>query len=112
MPLYEYVCDECKRKFSWLVGVVADDEKPSCPRCGSVKYQKIISRVFRGRSEDAVLDDFADDDMGDLDDPKQAREFAKRMGKEFGDDFEQEVEAAIEEETSGSAPGETEDWSD
>lgn len=116
MPVYEYVCDNCKRKFSWLVGVVADSEKPSCPRCGSVKYHKVISRVFRGKSEDAILDDLADEDMGDLDDPKQAREFARRMGKEFGDelgeDFEEEVEAAIDEEASGAGTGGADDWSD
>jgi putative FmdB family regulatory protein len=115
MPVYEYVCDKCKRKFSWLTGVVAVEEKPACPRCGSGKYHKVISRVFRGRSEEAALDDLADSDMGDLDDPKQAREFAKRLGKEFGyelgDDFEGEMEAAIDEEAAGGGEGD-EDWSE
>jgi len=112
MPVYEYVCDKCKKKFSCLVGVVVDEEKPSCPRCGSKKYKKLISRVFRGRSEDAVMEDLAEEDFGDLEDPQQARKVAKKLGKEFGDelgdDFQDEVEAAVEEK-GGEAGGE-EDW--
>lgn len=107
MPLYEYICDDCQRKFSWLVGVTADDEKPSCPRCGSKKYHKIMSRVVRGRSEEAALEDFAEEDFGDLEDPKQARQFAKKMsgefGEELGEDFEQEVESAFDEDAGGAA---------
>jgi putative FmdB family regulatory protein len=102
MPIYEYVCDECKRKFSWLVGVTAEKEKPSCPGCGSRKYHKVISRVFRARSEEEALGNLADEDPGDLDDPRQAKQFAKKLGQEFGDelgeDFQDEIDAAIEEE--------------
>jgi putative FmdB family regulatory protein len=105
MPVYEYVCDECRRKFSWLVGVTADKEKPSCPRCGSRKYHKVISRVFKGRSEEEAVENLADEDIGDLEDPSQAKRFAKRLGQEFGDelgeDFEDEVDAALEEESGG-----------
>jgi putative FmdB family regulatory protein len=112
MPVYEYICNECKKKFSWLVGVTADEEKPSCPRCGSKKYKKLISRVFRGRSEDAVMEDLAEEDFGDLEDPQQARQVAKKLGKEFGDelgdDFQDEVEAAVDGD-GGEAAGE-EDW--
>ncbi|NIM05194.1 MAG: zinc ribbon domain-containing protein [Armatimonadetes bacterium] len=103
MPVYEYVCKECKRRFSWLKGVVADEGKPVCPRCGSERYRKVISRVSRARSEEDMLDNMADEDFGDLDDPRQAKRFAKRMSKEFGDelgeDFEDEIDAAIEEES-------------
>jgi len=112
MPVYEYVCDKCKRKFSWLVGVLAEEETPSCPRCGSRKYHKVVSRVFRARSEEDALESLADQDFGDLEDPAQAGKFAKRLGKEFGDElgegFEEEVDSALEE---GEGEG-AQDWSD
>ncbi len=108
MPVYEYVCDKCRRKFSWLVGVVAEEEKPSCPRCGSKKYQKVMSRISRTRSGESALEDLGEEDFGDLEDPAQARQFAKRMGKEFGDElgegFEEEMDAAIEEEGGSGSP--------
>jgi putative FmdB family regulatory protein len=106
MPLYEYICDNCRKKFTLLVGVTAEAEKPACPHCGSAKYHKIISRVFRGRSEETALENLGEEDFGDLEDPTQARHFAKRMGQEFGEElgegFEEEVEAAIEEEKAAS----------
>ncbi len=104
MPLYEYVCKECRKRFTWLVGVTADDEKPACPQCGSKKYQKLISRVFRGRSEDAVMEDLAEEDFGDMEDPKEAQKVARRMKQEFGDelgdDFEAEMESAIADDST------------
>jgi|WetSurMetagenome_2_1015567.scaffolds.fasta_scaffold437930_2 putative FmdB family regulatory protein len=106
MPLYEYICDNCRKQFTLLVGVTAEEEKSACPHCGSAKYHKIISRVFRGRPADASLENFAEEDFGNLEDPTQARHFAKRMGEELGEElgegFEEEVEAAIEE-TGGTA---------
>ncbi len=64
MPLYEYRCEECKRKFSLLVGVTKVKAKQACPRCGSRKLTKLISRispVVRGEEFDK---DFSDNDLG------------------------------------------------
>lgn len=33
MPIYEYVCDECKAEYEKLV--LAKGERVSCPKCGS-----------------------------------------------------------------------------
>ena len=35
MPIYEYICDECKTEYEKLV--LAKSEKVSCPKCGSAK---------------------------------------------------------------------------
>ena len=53
MPIYEYLCLDCKKPFSWLVGVIADSEKPHCERCGCPDLLKLISRVARVRSKDS-----------------------------------------------------------
>jgi putative FmdB family regulatory protein len=33
MPIYEYICDECKAEYEKLV--LAKGERVSCPKCGS-----------------------------------------------------------------------------
>lgn len=33
MPIYEYVCEECKSRFERIV--TAKNGKPECPKCGS-----------------------------------------------------------------------------
>lgn len=40
MPIYEYVCAECKQEFELLV---RGDESPECPECGGSRLSKLIS---------------------------------------------------------------------
>jgi len=98
MPIYEYRCDACRRRFSALVGVVAGSPKVACPRCGGKKLTKLMSRFASPRSEGDL------DDLGDVDELGDDRQAARRMGREFGEDrgdeFEDEVESAMDEETS------------
>jgi len=35
MPIYEYVCDECKARYERIV--TAKNGKPECPKCGSAR---------------------------------------------------------------------------
>ena len=69
MPLFEYRCNKCERRFSLLVGVTAEKAELRCPRCGSKNATKLISRIAPiTREED--LDDFDDSGFegGDEDD--------------------------------------------
>ena len=108
MPIFEYRCGDCRRRFSLLVGVVAGATEMKCPRCGGAQLQKLISRFAMARSEDDALDDLADPTkMGDLEDPKQMMQLMKRVGREMGedmgDDFEELVEEAAAEEAAGGS---------
>jgi len=103
MPIYEYSCQKCGRRFSVLVGVVAGARKPVCPRCGNKTVRKLISRIARVRPEEEAFESMADEAAGmpDLDSPASARRWAGKMSDEFGDelgeDFEGDVESALEE---------------
>jgi len=106
MPIFEYRCAGCRRKFSLLVGVVAGGSEARCPTCGSEQIQKLISRFAVARSEDDLMDDLADPSkIGDMEDPRQMVQWMKRMGKEMGedlgDDFDELVEEAAREEVEG-----------
>jgi putative FmdB family regulatory protein len=106
MPIFEYRCGDCRRRFSFLVGVVAGGPEPSCPRCGSREIAKLISRFAVARSEDDLLDSMADPDkVGDLEDPramaKWMKQVGREMGEDMGDDFDELVEEAVREEEEG-----------
>jgi putative FmdB family regulatory protein len=106
MPLFEYRCQECKRRFTLLVGMVAEAPKQECPRCGSTQLQKLISRFAVARAEDDILDEMADPaSLGDPDDPRAMADWMRRvsreMGEELGDDFDELVEEAAREEMDG-----------
>ena len=99
MPLFEYTCDNCHKRFTVLVGMTASADSNICPHCGHDQATKRVTRFARGRSDDDLMDDLADPDkLGDMDDPKAMRRWAKEMGKEMGedlgDDFDEYLEAA------------------
>jgi len=67
MPLFEYRCNHCQRKFSLLVGVTAKKPKRVCPRCGSRRIAKLISRISPVVRESGFDSDFDDSNLGDSD---------------------------------------------
>lgn len=105
MPIFEFTCDACGtgRKFSVLIGVVADPTPPVCPRCGSTNVRKCVSRFARVRSEDSRLDDLADAaDRLDENDTKAIRSFMKEMASGMdGEVSTDELEAMLDEAESG-----------
>lgn len=102
MPIYEYTCNTCNtgRKFSALVGVVANASPPKCPRCGGTNIVRAVSRFARLRSEDETIDALAEQaDNMDVNDPKAIRRMAREMAGEMGEDIDAaEFEQMVEEE--------------
>ena len=111
MPLFEYTCDQCRKRYTVLVGMTAQSDAQTCPHCGYDKGTRRVTRFARGRSDDALMDDLADPDrMGDMDDPKAMRRWAKEMGREMGedlgDDFVEYLDAAEAEADGDTLPEE------
>jgi len=110
MPIYEYLCLNCKRPFSFLVGVIANSEEPRCTRCGGKKLRKLISRVARVRSKTSSLDDLADPSkLGDMDDPKAMARWAQEMGRSMADETGEELPEDFDEMMENGPPGEGDD---
>ncbi len=105
MPIYEFRCSQCHRRFSDLVGVVANNTDPvKCPKCGCLEVERLMSRFARVRNEDDLMEQMLDPSkLGDIEDPKNLARVAKEMGKEMGEDFSDEIDAALEEEMGGGA---------
>lgn len=108
MPIYEYHCQDCRRRVSLLVRSISNPAVPVCPRCGGTHLERLMSRFTRVRSEEDRLDTLADPSaLGGLDenDPKSVARWAKKMGKEMGEDlgedFDEVMEQAMEEEAGG-----------
>lgn len=104
MPIFEYSCDTCEKRFSALVGVLADSKPPACPRCSGSELTKLVSRFARVRSEDDALESLADEaEYGDIEnDPKAMRKWVRDMGKAMDEDLDEDFEQAMEEEMSGT----------
>lgn len=116
MPLYEFVCQKCQKQFTFLSGVVAQNEEPRCPVCRSHDLKKLISRFSRGRSDDArmeaVAERFEQSEIGSSGDfSRFAREVGHELSAESGEDLGAEIEELIEQEahTRKTVSGEGDD---
>ncbi len=103
MPLYEYRCQACRRRFTLLLSIAERDEPQTCPHCGAQQSRRLVSRVARLRTEDQMLDDLADrmEMAGDPDDPRTMRSFLREMSAAMDED-PAEMEAMFEEELAGA----------
>ena len=48
MPLYEYVCENCKEKLVILIRNPEDEKGVVCSKCGSHKLTKLFSSFATG----------------------------------------------------------------
>jgi putative FmdB family regulatory protein len=115
MPIYEYICQDCRRRSSFLVRTAGDSAQLVCSHCQSDKLQRIMSRFSSVRSEESRLENLADPNRWsglDENDPSSVAKFVKRMGSEMGeemsrDDIDQMADEAAREAESG--PGSSDD---
>ena len=114
MPIYEFVCAQCRRKFRKLVGVVAQSSPLQCPKCQSTELNRQISRFARVRNEDEALDSLAEEmeSIGDTEDPKTLRRMIKEVSGAMGEDLGDEFEQMMDEESEGGREDSTADTLD
>ncbi|HEK85440.1 MAG: FmdB family zinc ribbon protein [Candidatus Saccharicenans sp.] len=104
MPIYEYRCEDCGKKSSFLLLSIQSDFKPYCQHCGSHQVVRLVSRIAVLRSEESRLESLADPSkLSDLDenDPRSIgrwmKKFGREMGEELGPEFNEEIDRAIEQ---------------
>ena len=113
MPIYEYRCIDCRRRVSifWRTFSEAETVGPVCPRCGSTRLTRLVSRVRVVRSEESLLEDLADPSfLSDFDenDPRSMARLMRRMANEIGEDLGPEFEEVVDRLEAGQSPEEIE----
>ncbi len=99
MPIYEYACQECRRRSSFLVLNSHQSSSIACQHCGSSKLDRLLSRFSSPKSEESRLESLADPaNLGELDesDPRSVARLMKKMGEEMGEDVS-DVEAMLDQ---------------
>ena len=105
MPLYEYLCLDCKKRSTVLVLSMATHAPAACSHCASARVERILSRFASPKSEEARLEALADpSNLAGLDenDPQSMARLMKKMGKEMGEDLGDDLSEAMESEQAGS----------
>ena len=100
MPIYEYRCRQCRKKFEHIHLGSVSAESIRCPHCQSRELDRLISRVRVMKSEESRLESLADPSKlsgFDENDPQSVARWMKKMSKEMGEDLGDDVEQVVEE---------------
>lgn len=106
MPIYEYRCQDCGKRNSFIILSSRVQTQLFCNHCRSSKLERLMSRFSAPKSEEARLEALADPSkLGDVDenDPQSMARFMKKMGQEMGEDLGDDFDAALEESGGGMA---------
>lgn len=97
MPIYEYFCANCNRKYSALVGVTAEADDTGCPSCGA-QGERLVSRFKAIRNEDDRMESIADhlERMGEPESPTEMRRTIREIGKALDEDVSDDMEELYE----------------
>jgi putative FmdB family regulatory protein len=92
VPIYEYRCQDCKRRVSifWRTFSEAESGTPACPRCGGADLTRLVSRVF------------------DESDPQSLGRWMRKMSAETGEDLGPEFDEVVGRLEAGENPEEIE----
>ena len=109
MPIYEYRCQDCKKRVSVFFRTLSavDHNAARCPQCGGKNLSRLVSRVRALRSEESRLDGLADDSMLsglDENDPKSMGRMLRKMARETGEDMPPEFDEAMGRLEAGESP--------
>lgn len=108
MPMYEYRCGQCRRRFTVFFRSFSTEKEVSCTSCGSADVSKLISTFAVLKSEERRMEDMGDPSMlGDLDesDPRSMARALRKMGGQMGEDvMGPEFSEMIERMEAGESP--------
>ncbi len=89
MPIYEYRCDDCRKKVSVFFRSYSAVSDPKCPVCGGTNLERLFSRVIVRRGGTHSGTDAGEVDMGQfggMDDMGMG--MGDPYGDPYGDDFD------------------------
>jgi putative FmdB family regulatory protein len=97
MPLYEYQCDSCGRRFE-LIRKFSDPPLEVCPTCGGPVHKLVSSPAFQFKGSGWYITDYAKKDQ-----PAQSKS-EESKSKTTSQDKEKESKATDKSDKAESAP--------
>ena len=111
MPIYQYRCLNCKKRFEVFLSYQDYGVKQVlCPHCTSSLVQRRIGRIRVAKSEESRLDSLTDttDLEGLENDPRALGKMMRKMSNEMGEDVGPEFNEVVNRLESGQSPEEIE----
>jgi putative FmdB family regulatory protein len=114
MPTYDYICQDCKKRFDVFMTYSEYGAKPvACSHCGSENTRRRMTRVRIAKSEESRMEslgDFSDPSAleGLEDNPQELGRMMRKMGSELGEEMPPEFDEVVDRLEKGQSPEEIE----
>ncbi len=111
MPIYEFRCDNCRRRTSVFTRNIGGDVDAVCSHCGSRKMSRLISRVAVLHSEDDMFAGLDESSLAGVDenDPRSMARMVRGMSRRMGEPLDAQMEAELERMEAGEMPDDFDD---
>jgi putative FmdB family regulatory protein len=107
MPIYQYRCLNCRKRFEVFLTYQEYGAKViRCPHCTSEQVQRRIGRIRIAKSEESRLDALTDTTNleGLENDPRALGKMMRKMGNEMGEEVGPEFNEVVDRLESGQSP--------
>ena len=111
MPLYEYICDNCKKRFNLRFSYeMYGKVNVVCVYCNSVQVRRKLTRFRLKRSDASRLAEMPDPASmeGIEDDPQSLGRMIRSMSEQTGEDLGPEFDEVVDRLESGQSADEIE----
>jgi putative FmdB family regulatory protein len=112
MPTYDFICNDCEKRFDVFLTFREYDEKTVyCAHCQSKNVRRRMTKVRIARSDASRLESAADDFSGMEgveNDPKALAHMMRKMGGEMGEELPAEFNDVVDRLEAGQSPEEIE----
>ncbi|MBI2867421.1 MAG: zinc ribbon domain-containing protein [Chloroflexi bacterium] len=112
MPIYEYRCQDCRRKSSVLVRGFTAPSSPPCQHCDSPKTARLVSTFAIGRGSGGSLDALDEDSPPpglEEGDPRAMARMMRQMSDEMDEPMEPDMQDMVSRMEKGEVPEEMDD---
>jgi putative FmdB family regulatory protein len=105
MPIYEFICQNCHRRLSFLVRDISTPFAPKCSSCGNTNPFRVISGFAYHKSLKTVCEESGEPTMHPGDDYyKDPQNIGRWVEKKF-QDMGQELPSQIQEKIQAAREG-------
>jgi putative FmdB family regulatory protein len=105
MPIYEFVCQDCHRRMSFLIRNISTSFVPNCSSCGNANLSRVISGFSYHKSLKTVWEESGEPTMHPGDDYyRDPRNIGRWVEKKF-QDMGQEIPSQIQDKIQAAREG-------
>jgi putative FmdB family regulatory protein len=108
MPIYEFVCQDCHGKTSFLVRSISQPRDSKCSFCGSPRLSRVISNFAYHKSLGTVWEESGEPTLHPSEDyykdPRNIGRWAEKKFQEMGQEMPAQLKEKIQAAREGELP--------